>query len=92
VLVARRLGCFTIAGGRRNREEVLLQFCGRQSYGNMYVMARKKKIKRFGAVQAVKELARERMGAPPAAKVVPHKKKNPAKHKVTLGKLLDEAE
>jgi hypothetical protein len=53
-------------------------------------MARKKKIRRFQAVQAVKELARERMGAPPAAKVVPHKKKNPAKHKVTLGKLLDE--
>jgi hypothetical protein len=58
----------------------------------MYVMARKKKIKRFEAVQAVKELARERMGAPPAAKVVPHKKKNPAKHKVTLGKLLDEGD
>ncbi|HXO38085.1 MAG TPA: hypothetical protein VN872_05585 [Candidatus Acidoferrum sp.] len=55
-------------------------------------MARKKKLKRFGAVQAVKELARERMGAPPAAKVVPHKKKNPAKHKPTLGKLLDEGE
>jgi len=53
-------------------------------------MAGKKKIKRFRAVQAVKELARERMGAPPAAKVVPHKKKNPPKHKPTLGKLLDE--
>jgi hypothetical protein len=58
----------------------------------MYVMARKKKAKRFQAVQAVKELARERMGAPPAAKVVPHKKKYPAKHKTTLGKLLGEAE
>jgi hypothetical protein len=55
-------------------------------------MARKKKVKQFQAVQAVKELARERMGAPPAAKVVPHKKKNPAKYKPTLGKLLDEAE
>ena len=55
-------------------------------------MARKKKLKRFGAVQAVKELARERMGAPPAAKMIPHKKKNPAKHKPTLGKLLDEGE
>ena len=50
------------------------------------------KVKRFQAVQAVKELARERMGAPPAAKVVPHKKKNPEKHKPTLGKLLGEAE
>jgi len=36
-------------------------------------MARKKKIKRFQAVQAVKELARERMGAPPAAKWFPQK-------------------
>jgi len=55
-------------------------------------MARKKKIKRFQAVQAVKELARERMRAPPAAKVVPHKNKNPAKHKATLGKLLGDGE
>jgi hypothetical protein len=57
-------------------------------------MARKnkKKQKRFEAVQAVKELARERMGAPPAAKVVPHKKKDPEKHKPTLGKLLGERE
>jgi len=58
----------------------------------MNVMARKRKVKRFGAVQAVKELARERVGAPPAARVVPHKKKAPAKHKTTLGKLLEETE
>ncbi|MGA6983571.1 MAG: hypothetical protein WCC95_16140 [Candidatus Sulfotelmatobacter sp.] len=55
-------------------------------------MARKKKVKRFQAVQAVKELARERLGAPPGEKVVPHKKKNPAKHKATLGKLLGESD
>jgi hypothetical protein len=55
-------------------------------------MARKKKVKRFGAVQAVKELARERMGAPPVGKVVPHKNKKEAKHKPTLEKLLEEAE
>lgn len=55
-------------------------------------MVRKKKGKRFHAVQAVKELARERLGAPPAAKMVPHKKKNPAKHKATLGRLLEEGE
>jgi hypothetical protein len=60
--------------------------------GKMYVMARKKKVKRFEAVQVVKEMARERMGAPPAGKVVPHKKKNPAKHKATLEKLLGEEE
>ncbi len=58
----------------------------------MNVMARKKKVKRFQAVQVVKELARERVGSPPAAKVVPHKKKNPAKHKNTLGKMLGETE
>ncbi len=55
-------------------------------------MARKKKVKRFGAVQAVKELARERMGAPPAGKVVPHKNKKENKHRPTLGKLLEETE
>jgi hypothetical protein len=55
-------------------------------------MPRKKKMKRFHAVQAVKELARERMGAPPAEKVVPHKNKKPPKHKPTLGKLLSETE
>jgi hypothetical protein len=51
-------------------------------------MARKKKAKRFRAVQAVKELARERVGAPPAGKVVPHKNRKQEKHKPTLGKLL----
>jgi hypothetical protein len=79
--------------GRSNRETQLLQFCGRQSYGKMSVggkMPHKKKTKRFRAVQAVKELARERVGAPPTEKVVPHKKKNPEKHKPTLGKLLEE--
>lgn len=58
----------------------------------MKVMARKKRAKRFGAVQAVKELARERMGTPPTEKVVPHKNKKPERHKPTLGKLLGEAE
>lgn len=55
-------------------------------------MPRKKKPKRFRAVTAVKELARERVGAPPAAKIVVEKKKKPEKHKPTLGKLLDDAE
>jgi hypothetical protein len=55
-------------------------------------MPRRKKVKRFRAVQAVKELARERMGAPPTEKIVPHKNKKKAKHKPTLGKLLEDAE
>ncbi len=55
-------------------------------------MARKKKVKRFRAVQAVKALARERIGTPPSGKVVLEKKKKPEKHKPTLGGLLGEAE
>jgi hypothetical protein len=58
----------------------------------MKTMARKKKPKKFRAVQAVKELARERVGAPPVEKVVPDKKGSAEKHKPTLGKLLAEEE
>ncbi len=53
-------------------------------------MARKKKKKRFRAVTAVKELARERVGSPPAGQIVIEKKKKPEKHKPTLGKLMEE--
>jgi len=53
-------------------------------------MPRKKKPTRFRAVTAVKELARERVGTPPAEKIVIEKKKKPEKHKPTLGKLLNE--
>jgi len=56
----------------------------------MGFMPRKKKAKRFRAVQAVKELARERLGAPPAEKVVQQKKKKPEKYKPTLGTLLND--
>lgn len=55
-------------------------------------MARKKKAKRFRAVTAVKELARERVGTPPAEKIVIEKKKKPEKHKPTLRQLVDESE
>ena len=55
-------------------------------------MPRKKKRKLFRAVTAVKELARERVGSPPAEKVVVEKKKKPEKHKPTLGKLLSDPE
>ncbi len=56
----------------------------------MSIMARKKKLKKFRAVQVIKEMARERVGEPPAQKVVPAKKRNPEKHRATLGKLLGE--
>jgi hypothetical protein len=53
-------------------------------------MPRKKKIKRFQAVTAVKEMARERIGTPPPTQVVPDRKKRKSeKHKPTLGKLLN---
>jgi len=56
-------------------------------------MARKKKkVRQFRAVNAVKALARERVGAPPAAKIVLEKKKKPEKHKPTLGKLIEDSE
>jgi hypothetical protein len=55
-------------------------------------MAKKKKIKRFRAVTAVKEMARERIGTPPPTQVVPdRKKRKKEKHKPTLGKLLGES-
>lgn len=56
-------------------------------------MARKKrKAKRFRAVTAVKELARERVGTPPSEKIVLEKKKKPEKYKPTLKKLLNDPE
>ena len=53
-------------------------------------MARKKKkIKKFSAVQAVKALARERIGKLPLPQVVPDRKKKKArKQKRTLGEML----
>ena len=55
-------------------------------------MAKKKRVRRFRAVTAVKELARERIGMPPPTQVVPdRKKRKQEKHKPTLGKLLDES-
>jgi len=62
-------------------------------YGKMSAMARKKKRKpkRFRAVEAVKALAREQIGAPPPSRVVPDRRKREAeKHKRTLEKLLGE--
>jgi hypothetical protein len=54
-------------------------------------MAKRKKPKAFRAVKAVKELAREKLGAPPATRRVPDRKKQRReKHKPTLDRLLAE--
>lgn len=54
-------------------------------------MPKKKKISRFSAVKEVKAMARERIGIPPAEKVVPdRKKKKVEKYKNTLGDLLND--
>ena len=48
-------------------------------------MARKKKAKRFRAVTAVKELARERVGAPPAGQIVVEKKEEAGEAQTYVG-------
>lgn len=53
---------------------------------------KKRKPKPFRAVNAVKALARERVGTPPPEKVVPNKKNKTEKHKPTLGKMLNDVE
>jgi hypothetical protein len=58
--------------------------------GSNSMPGRKKKKKTFHAVTAVKEMARDRVGAPPAGQIVVEKKKKPEKYKPTLGKLLEE--
>ena len=53
---------------------------------------KRKKRKEFRAVEAVKALARERIGTPPASRVVPdRRKRKEEKHKSTLEKLLQDA-
>jgi len=78
----------------KDQHNPVLEIIARQqpaAYVNIEEMARKKKPKRFRAVDAVKALARERIGTPPASRVVPDRTKKKEKHKPTLGKLLDEA-
>jgi len=58
----------------------------------MCAMAKKKrKPRRFSAVEEVKAMARERIGTPPSSRVVPDRRqKKVSKHKPTLGELLEE--
>jgi hypothetical protein len=70
---------------------VLRAFTRRPRY-TLWPMATKKKAKKFRAVTAVKEMARERIGIPRPTQVVPdRKKKKKEKHKATLGKLLGDS-
>jgi hypothetical protein len=62
----------------------------RVMYGKMRIMPMKKKLKKFRAVETVKAMARERIGAPKASRIVLGRKKKDEKHKPTLGKMLDE--
>jgi hypothetical protein len=55
-------------------------------------MAKKKKLKPFSAVGAVKAMAREQIGSPPVEQVVPNRKKKPERHKPTLGKMLADSD
>jgi hypothetical protein len=55
-------------------------------------MPKKKRPKRFRAIEAVKAMARERIGIPPASRVIANRKrKEKEKHKPTFEDLLDEA-
>ena len=68
-----------------------LQLLHNRGAGTVSAVARKKKPKPFRAVKAVKEAAREKIGALPVTRRVPDKKKRAReKHKPTLGRLLDE--
>jgi hypothetical protein len=51
-------------------------------------MPRKPKKKTFSAAQAVREMARERVGSPKPSQLIRAKKVKPEKYKPTLGKLL----
>ena len=58
-------------------------------------MARKKAKRKFRAVSAVKEMARERIGSPRPQQVVPNRKARQSrseKHKRTLAKLLQDSD
>jgi hypothetical protein len=61
------------------------------SYGKMFPMAKKKrKPKKFSAVDQVKAMARAQIGTPLPGRVVPDRReKKIDKHKPTLGKMLD---
>jgi hypothetical protein len=78
-----------------NGPRTIIAVLGHSSYGKMLPMAaKKKKMKRFSAVQAVKEMSRDRIGTLPRSRVVPDRKKKletSKKHPPKLEDLLDES-
>jgi|KBSMisStandDraft_5_1062788.scaffolds.fasta_scaffold198167_3 hypothetical protein len=59
----------------------------------MSAMAKKRKVKKFRKVEAVKALARERVGTVPSSRLIPDRReRTEEKHKTTLKKLLSENE
>jgi hypothetical protein len=59
----------------------------------MMAMAKKKKLKKFRKVEAVKALARERVGSVPSSRMIPDRRERvKEKHKITLDKLLEQQE
>jgi hypothetical protein len=64
--------------------------------GNSFLFdMRKKRLKPFRATKAVKSLARDVIGTPPATRALPDEKKQKRarqKHKSTLAKLLTDGE
>jgi hypothetical protein len=76
------------AGGKHHD---YCRFFARLLWQDGIVTRKRIKKKRFRAVEAVKALARERIGTPPAERVLPNpKKKKTEKHKPTLGNLLQD--
>ena len=59
-------------------------------YDKIRIMPRKKKLKKFRAVETVKAMARERIGTPKASQVVIDGKKKEEKHKPRLRDFLAE--
>ena len=70
-----------------------LNYCSFAAYKlwqDVSMAKKKRKPKKFSAVDQVKAMARAQIGAPPAGRVVPDRReKKSGKHKPTLGEMLE---
>jgi len=65
-------------------------FAAYKLWQDVVMAKRRRKPKKFSAVDQVKAMARAQIGAPPAGRVVPDRReKKIGKHKPTLGKMLE---